>query len=37
MIDKYILKFCGAIDNFCDSIAKMLESNQNVKRKNEDI
>ena len=33
MIDKYILKFCGAIDNFCDSIANMLESKPKRKKK----
>jgi len=33
MIDRYIIKFCGAIDNFCDSIAKMLESKPKRKKK----
>ena len=25
MIDKYIIKFCEAIDNLCESIAKLFE------------
>ena len=33
MIDKYILKFCEAIDNFCESIAKMLEPKIKKKKK----
>ncbi len=33
MIDRYIMKFCEIIDNFCDSIAKMLESKPKRKKK----
>ena len=33
MIDKYIIKFCEIIDNFCDSIAKLFESKPKKKRK----
>jgi len=33
MIDKYILKFCGIIDDFCDNIAKMLQPKVKKKRK----
>lgn len=33
MIDKYIIKFCEAIDNFFDALAKMFESKPKKKRK----
>jgi len=33
MIDKYIIKFCEVVDNFCESIAKLLESKPKKKRK----
>jgi len=33
MIDKYIIKFCEAIDNFCEGLAKMLESKPKRKKK----
>ena len=33
MIDKYILKFCEAIDNFCEGLAKMLEPKIKKKKK----
>ncbi len=33
MIDKYIIKFCEIIDNFCDGIAKMLESKPKRKKR----
>ena len=33
MIDKYIIKFCEIIDNFCDFIAKLFESKPKKKRK----
>jgi hypothetical protein len=32
-LDYYILKFCGIIDNFCESIAKMLEPKIKKKKK----
>jgi hypothetical protein len=37
MIDKYIIKFCEAIDNFFDALAKMLESKPKKKRKKKKI
>ena len=33
MIDKYIIKFCEAIDNLCESIAKLFEPKPKKKRK----
>ncbi len=33
MIDRFIYKFCGAIDSFCDGIAKMLESKPKRKKR----
>ena len=33
MIDKYIIGFLTAIDNLCESIAKMLEPKPKKKRK----
>jgi len=33
MIDKYIIKFLETIDNFCESIAKMLEPKIKKKKK----
>jgi len=32
-LDYYILKFCGIIDDFCDNIAKMLQSKSKKKKK----
>jgi len=33
MIDKYIIKFCEAIDNFFEGLAKILESKFTKKKK----
>jgi len=33
MIDKYIMKFCEVIDNFFESLAKILESKFTKKKK----
>jgi len=33
LIDKYIVKFLSAIDNFSESIAKLFESKPQKKRK----
>ena len=37
MIDKYILKFCEIIDNFFESIAKILESKFTKRKKKKNV
>jgi hypothetical protein len=37
MIDKYIIGFLTAIDNFCNSIAKLFEPKPKKKRKKKGV